>query len=72
MEKVDIKSMDITELQELLQELGEPKFRAKQLFDWLHAKLCRNDESFQEPARKAWRNGGNQRCENRAAAGFAD
>lgn len=38
MEKVDIKSMDITELQELLQELGEPKFRAKQLFDWLHAK----------------------------------
>ena len=38
MEKVDIKSMDITELQEFLQELGEPKFRAKQLFDWLHAK----------------------------------
>ena len=38
MEKVDIKSMDITELQELLRELGEPKFRAKQLFDWLHAK----------------------------------
>ena len=26
MEKVDIKSMDITELQELLQELGEPNF----------------------------------------------
>ena len=70
MEKVDIKSMDITELQELLQELGEPKFRlaARKA----GGQLCRNDESFQEPARKAWRNGGNQRCENRAAAGFAD
>ena len=45
MEKVDIKSMDITELQELLQELGEPKFRAKQLFDWLHAKQV---DSFAE------------------------
>ena len=38
MEKVDIKSMDITELQELLRELGEPKFRAKQLFDWLQSR----------------------------------
>ena len=38
MEKVDIKSMDITELQELLREMGEPKFRPKQLFEWLHAK----------------------------------
>ena len=45
MEKVDIKSMDITELQELLRELGEPKFRAKQLFDWLHAKQV---DSFAE------------------------
>lgn len=55
MEKVDIKSMDITELQELLQELGEPKFRAKQLFvgcTQAGGQLCRNDESFQEPARK--------------------
>lgn len=32
MEKVDIKSMDITELQELLRELGEPKFRAEAAF----------------------------------------
>lgn len=45
MEKVDIKSMDITELQWLLRELGEPKFRAKQLFDWLHAKQV---DSFAE------------------------
>lgn len=76
MEKVDIKSMDITELQELLQELGEPKFRAKQLFDWLHAKQV---DSFAEMTNlskslreKLGETGGNQRCENRAAAGFAD
>ena len=43
MEKVDIKSMDITELQELLQELGEPKFRAKQLFDWLRRLTAREN-----------------------------
>ena len=38
MEKADIKSMNITELQGLLREMGEPSFRARQLFDWLHAK----------------------------------
>ena len=75
MEKVDIKSMDITELQELLRELGaetscEAAFRlaARKA----GGQLCRNDESFQEPAGKAWRNGSNQRRGNRAAAGFAD
>ena len=74
MEKVDIKSMDITELQELLRELGEPKFRAKQLFDWLHAKQV---DSFAEMTNlsKSLREklgGSNQWRENRAAAGFAD
>ena len=38
MAKLDIKSMHINELEDLLQELGEPKFRAKQIFNWLHAK----------------------------------
>lgn len=45
MEKADIKSMNITELQQLLQEMGEPKFRAGQIFDWLHAKQV---DSFDE------------------------
>ena len=45
MAKIDIKSMNITELEDLLKELGEPKFRAKQIFDWLHAKQV---ESFEE------------------------
>ena len=45
MAKIDIKSMNINELENLLKELGEPKFRAKQIFDWLHAKQV---DSFEE------------------------
>ena len=45
MAKIDIKSMNTAELEDLLKELGEPKFRAKQIFDWLHAKQV---NSFEE------------------------
>lgn len=45
MANIDIKSMNIKELEDLLKELGEPKFRAKQIFDWLHAKQV---DSFEE------------------------
>ncbi len=45
MEKTDLKSMNIQELEQFLAELGEPKFRGKQIFDWLHAKQV---NSFEE------------------------
>lgn len=38
MEKTDILSLDLQELQDLLVEMGEKKFRAKQIFQWLHVK----------------------------------
>ena len=38
MRKQDVKSMTLEELEVLLGDLGEPKFRAKQIFDWLHQK----------------------------------
>lgn len=38
MAKADIRSMTMEELQLFLGELGEPKFRGKQIFDWLHNK----------------------------------
>ncbi|MFV0314493.1 MAG: 23S rRNA (adenine(2503)-C(2))-methyltransferase RlmN [Anaerotignum sp.] len=38
MEKVDLKSMDLKEIELFLAELGEPKFRSKQLFQWIHQK----------------------------------
>ncbi|MBS4785329.1 MAG: 23S rRNA (adenine(2503)-C(2))-methyltransferase RlmN [Clostridiales bacterium] len=37
-ERIDIKSMDLEELTGLMQSLGEPRFRAGQVFSWLHQK----------------------------------
>lgn len=33
---IDIKSMSLAEIGEEMRRLGEPKFRAKQIFAWLH------------------------------------
>ena len=41
---IDIRSMTTEELTELLCELGQPKFRAKQIFSWLQS----GTESFDE------------------------
>lgn len=38
MNQLDIKSMTIEELEDLLISLQQSKFRAKQIFDWLHVK----------------------------------
>jgi len=38
MSKVDIKSMNLKELSEYVESLGEKKFRAKQLYQWMHEK----------------------------------
>ena len=32
----DIKSLDLQEITQLLREMGEPSFRGKQVFTWLH------------------------------------
>ena len=45
MQKADLKSMATAELESFLSELGEPKFRAKQLFSWMHEKRV---NSFEE------------------------
>ena len=34
--KEDIKSMTLQELEDMLKAMGEPKFRGKQVFTWLH------------------------------------
>ena len=38
MEKIDIASMNLTELELALKDMGLPKFRAKQIYDWIHKK----------------------------------
>ena len=40
----DIKSMNLGEMTDFFQEIGEPPFRAKQVFQWLH----RGARSFDE------------------------
>lgn len=42
---VDIKSQTLSELQREMEQLGEPKFRAKQLYGWMHEKLA---DDFEE------------------------
>ena len=45
MEKTDIKSMTLEELEEYVVQTGDKKFRAAQIFGWLHEK---NVKSFDE------------------------
>jgi len=44
-EKTDIKSMNYEELSRALSELSLPKFRTKQVYEWIHKKLV---SSFDE------------------------
>jgi 23S rRNA (adenine2503-C2)-methyltransferase len=43
-EKIDLKSMDLQEMESYFAQLGLPKFRAKQVFVWLHKGVT----SFQD------------------------
>ncbi len=47
--KIDIRSMNILELTELLTELNQPKFRAAQLFKWLQSGVETFDEMTNIP-----------------------
>lgn len=40
----DLKSMNMEELSSFLKELGEPAFRAKQVFQWMHRGAASFDE----------------------------
>ena len=44
MSKIDIKSMYLIELEESLSKIDLPKFRAKQIFNWLHKGVKSFDE----------------------------
>ncbi|MBS4536108.1 23S rRNA (adenine(2503)-C(2))-methyltransferase RlmN [Clostridium sp. D2Q-14] len=39
MKKLDLKSFDIKELEDIMIRIDEKSFRAKQLFKWIHGKL---------------------------------
>lgn len=42
MRKTDIKSLSLEELQREMERTGEKKFRAAQLYEWMHKKLARD------------------------------
>ena len=49
--KRDIKSLNLDELTAVIKDLGEPAFRAKQLYQWMHVKMARSyDEMTNIPA----------------------
>ena len=50
MGKIDIKSMKKDEIVEFVKELNQPKFRAAQLFKWLHSGVCNFDDMTNLPA----------------------
>ena len=51
MELTDIKSLDLDELTEYIVSLGEPKFRAKQLYEWMHVRLV---PGYDAPTELTW------------------
>ncbi len=44
--KIDLKSLDLPELTQCIKDLGEPAFRAKQLYEWLHVKQAAGYEDM--------------------------
>jgi len=49
MEKVHLLDLDISELEQLVEELGEKKYRGKQIFQWLHKGISNFDEMTNIP-----------------------
>lgn len=45
-QKLDIRSMPLPELEEYFVAKGEKKFRAKQVYQWLHQKLIRTPDEM--------------------------
>jgi len=46
MEKPDILSMTLTELENIMQEINQPQYRAKQVWGWLHQKHVQTFEQM--------------------------
>lgn len=44
--KCDLKSMSIDELKDWVQSVGQPAFRAKQIYQWFHVKLAGSTEEM--------------------------
>ena len=45
-----IKSLNLEEMGQLLKDLGQPAFRAKQVYTWLHKGVTSYDQMTNLPA----------------------
>ena len=52
MEKRDLRAMDLEDMTALLKELGQPAFRAKQLFGWVHQKQVKQIDEMHNLGKK--------------------
>ena len=61
---IDLKSMTIEEMGAFFKELGQPAFRAKQVFQWLHRGVTSFDEMSNLPLslRQTLRSGASSPC----------
>lgn len=60
--KIDIKSLSLDELKNLLIEIGDKAFRAKQIYDWIHVKLVSDFDEMTNLS-KALRDQLKEKCE---------
>ena len=75
LELIDIKSMDEAQLQAYFEQLGEKKFRASQVYQWLHQKLVTDFEqmtNLPESLRKTLKELSSDGTDRRAGAGITD
>lgn len=45
-QKIDVKSLLPDELKQVVREMGEPQYRAAQLFDWMHRKKAESYDAM--------------------------
>ena len=52
MEKIDLLSLTLEEVENLIVSLGEKKFRGKQIFQWVKKEAIPNENQLQRIDRK--------------------
>ncbi len=49
---IKIDELSFEELEKAMTELGEPKFKAKQIFDWIHEKTVDSFDKMSNVSKK--------------------
>ena len=54
--KKDIRAYTYEQLAAEMEQIGEKKFRAKQIYEWLHVKLADSFEEMTNPPKRSGKN----------------